>query len=79
MYYENNKENLQKQARQSYGNLSEEEKDEKELPKELIKNISEKDQLKLKEYIITLEIQHLRKFILVVYSIKNAYENLDIY
>ena len=69
MYYENNKENLQKQARQSYGNLSEEEKDEKELPKKLIKNMSEKDQLKLKEYIMTL---HLRKFILVVYSIKNA-------
>ena len=39
MYYENNKKNLQKQARESYGNVSEEEKDEEEDTEETLKNI----------------------------------------
>ena len=39
MYYENNKKNLQKQARESYGNVSEEEKDEEEDTEEILKNI----------------------------------------
>ena len=39
MYYENNKKNLQKQARESYGNVSEEEKDEEGDTEEILKNI----------------------------------------
>ena len=39
MYYENNKKNLQKQARESYVNVSEEEKDEEEDTEEILKNI----------------------------------------
>ena len=39
MYYENKKKNLQKQARESYGNVSEEEKDEEEDTEETLKNI----------------------------------------
>ena len=39
MYYENNKKNLQKQATESYGNVSEEEKDEEEDTEEILKNI----------------------------------------
>ena len=39
MYYEDNKKNLQKQARESYGNVSEEEKDEEEDTEEILKII----------------------------------------
>ena len=37
MYYENNKKNLQKQARESYGNVSEEVKTKKKTQKKFLK------------------------------------------
>ena len=50
-YYENNKERLREQARDKYGNLSEEEKNKKiEYGKNIYLNTSEVKKKRLKEY-----------------------------
>ena len=50
-YYENDKDRLRKQARDKYGNLSEEEKNKKkEYGKNRYCNMSEENKKRLKEY-----------------------------
>ena len=50
-YYENDKERLRKQARDKYGNLSEEEKNKKtEYGRNRYRNMSEEKKQRLKEY-----------------------------
>ena len=50
-YYQENKERLQKKAREGYQNLSKEEKEKKQqYGRELYKNLSEDEKQKLVEY-----------------------------